>query len=91
LPALAVPAVATASADPDPIFEAIERHRRCAAIWEQAVERNEDCEAPAGVTAARFAAFDNLVRIHPTTIPGVIALLDAFVRCKRACFSRRKG
>jgi len=62
----------------DPIFETIEHHRRCAAIWSQVVERSDDCDAPPAVWAARDAAFDKLVRTHPTTIPDVIAFLEYF-------------
>jgi hypothetical protein len=76
------------SAEPgDPIFDAIERHRRAHAIWSTAVHRKFKLE---GKDVARFIesqlvteekaierhnACVDLVTIYPTTIAGVIALL----------------
>jgi hypothetical protein len=76
------------SAEPgDPIFDAIERHRRAHAIWSSAVHRKFKLE---GKDDARFIesqlvteekaierhnACVDLVTIYPTTIAGVIALL----------------
>jgi hypothetical protein len=42
LPALAVPAVALAAAEPDPIYAAIEAHRVAYAAWEKALRRCND-------------------------------------------------
>lgn len=71
----------------DPIFDAIERHRRAHAIWSAAVHREFKFE---GKDDARFIASQplteekaierhnacvDLVTIYPTTIAGVTALL----------------
>lgn len=73
--------------DHDPIFASIERHRLAAAIWSAAVHREFKLE---GKDDALFAeanrveqkartdrdnATCDLVRIGPTTVAGVIALL----------------
>jgi hypothetical protein len=52
LPALAVPAVAVAAtAEPDPIFAAIEKHRQAYAVWSKALAERAvipvEKEAPA--------------------------------------------
>lgn len=71
----------------DPIFDAIERHRRAHAIWSAAVHREITLEGkndvrfiePQLVTEEkaieRHNAGVDLVTIYPTTIAGVIALL----------------
>jgi len=83
LPALAVPAAA-ASVEPDPIFEAIERHRRAKAAWtaayealdtlphEKVREAGRACDDLSEVTHQELVA---LVRMTPTTIAGCAALL----------------
>jgi len=79
------------SAEPDdPIFTAIERHRRSAAIWSAAVHREFASEgkdearfikakaAEQKARADRDDAVCDLVRVKPTTIAGVVALLKYY-------------
>lgn len=73
--------------DSDPIFAAIERHRRSAAIWAAAVNREFELEGKDDALHAEARrvteeqatekgnACVDLVTKHPTTIDGVIALL----------------
>jgi hypothetical protein len=73
LPALAVPAVAIAvTAEPDPIFAAIEEYKRT----KEPVER--DGASDAEVNAA-VAAREQLAQTEPTTKTGLIAFLDLAV------------
>jgi hypothetical protein len=89
LPALTVPAVVAASAEPDPIFAAIESHRSAWVDWSAIVEH----EYGLGFDDPRYAASQtvmeakqaikcdrcfNLVEIYPTTIGGVVALLQYY-------------
>lgn len=90
LPALAVPAVAVAAAEPDPIFAAIEEHRR--AWWDDGGHCSDlDWIASHGETEAVReeaerkldllweqvrAATDKLIDTAPTTNAGVAALLE---------------
>jgi hypothetical protein len=89
LPALTVPAVVAASAEPDPIFAAIERHRSAWVDWSAAVEyefglrradpRHVVAEAATQAKAdIRHDRCFNLVEIYPTTIGGVVALLQYY-------------
>lgn len=91
LPALTVPAVVAASTEPDPIFAAIERHRQSIAPWLAAVEyefgidRNDPRHAEAErMTAEKqgnlLETCADLIRIYPTTIAGVVALLRYFAQ-----------
>ena len=74
----------------DPIFDAIERHRRAHAIWSAAVHDEFKLEGKADArftesqlvtevteekAIERHNACVDLVAIYPTTISGVIALL----------------
>jgi hypothetical protein len=71
----------------DPIFEVIERHRRAAAIWGAAVDREFQLEKKDDALFAEAQrvteeqatekgnACVDLVTISPTTIEGVITLL----------------
>ena len=72
LPALAVPALAIASIEPDPIFAAIEEYKRA----KEPVER--DGASRAEVYAA-VAAREQLAENEPTTKAGLIAILDLAV------------
>jgi hypothetical protein len=76
------------SAEPgDPIFDAIERHRRAHAVWSAAVHREFKSEGKDGArfiesqlvteekAIERHNACVDLVKVHPTTIAGAIALL----------------
>jgi hypothetical protein len=84
LPALAVPVIANAS-EPDPIFAAIEAHRRaCAATtaaFQSAADDGvdvEDNEQHRLFDNRDRAAFD-LLEIQPTTVAGAAALLAYYV------------
>jgi hypothetical protein len=71
----------------DPIFDAIDRHRRAHAIWSAAVHREFELEKKDDArfiesqlvteekAIERHNACVDLVTIYPTTIGGVIALL----------------
>jgi hypothetical protein len=86
LPALAVPAVAVAAIEPDPIFAAVETHKRTL-IEQWRVSRvngstADDDPRHVETSAAEAAALEinddaekALGEIVPTTMPGVIALL----------------
>jgi hypothetical protein len=90
VPAVAVvPATAAVRAETDPIFAAIERHRQSIVPWKAAVEieselRHDDPRyADAGRVTQETAcdlhvASEELVRIYPTTIDGVAALLKYY-------------
>jgi hypothetical protein len=91
LPALAVPAVVAASAEPDPIFAAIERHRSAWVDWSTIVEReygrglyHDDPRYAASEAAIdtkqafRCDRLDDLVQTYPTTIGGVVAFLKYY-------------
>jgi hypothetical protein len=67
LPAMSIPAFA----EPDPIFAAIEAHRRADAAYCAACE----ADVPEIAMDAAWAAADKLLNIRPTTVAGVAALL----------------
>ncbi len=86
IPALALPAVAMAATEPDPIFAAIEAHREIFVRMLRAARHNanldEDSpakeEAEASDDAARAIENDaqlELANVEPTTLAGVLALL----------------
>jgi hypothetical protein len=84
VPALALPAVAkSALADPDPIFTAIEAHRRawidldpCSELDEMATEGNEEAAQELDrLNQGLDHATEQLLDIAPTTIAGVAAVL----------------
>jgi hypothetical protein len=72
LPALAVPAVALASVEPDPIYAAIEEYNRA----KVPVEREGASRAEVN---AAVAAREQLAKTEPTTKAGLIAFLDLAV------------
>jgi hypothetical protein len=91
LPTLTVPAVVAASAEPDPIFAAIESHRSAWVDWSAIVEHEyglglyyDDpryAASQAVMEAKQAIKCDrcfNLVEIYPTTIGGVVALLQYY-------------
>ena len=102
LPALAVPADAIGSTKTDPIFAAIEAHRR---VWwvdfarcsdlDMAVSEGEEAAARtlAEIIEAVDAATDPLIDTTPTTNASVAALLeyaaDHTVRNGTNCWPRR--
>jgi hypothetical protein len=80
LPALAAPAAVIAAA-PDPIFAAIEEHR--AANLRLATAMQLDASRPADFDGPEAASWDEvndaqmqLVDVTPTTVAGVVALLQ---------------
>jgi hypothetical protein len=84
VPVLALPAVAkSASADPDPIFAAIEAHRRawvdldpCSELDEMASKGNEEAAQRLDrLHQGLNHATEQLLDIAPTTIAGVAAVL----------------
>ena len=84
VPALALPAVvASASAGPDPIFVAIEAHRRawvdldpCSELDQLATQGNKEAaQELERLGEGLDTAVVNLLNIAPTTIGGVAALL----------------
>jgi hypothetical protein len=88
VPALALPTVASASTEPDPIFAAIEAHRRGHAEYVVLCNNDEtDCD-PAVDDAYQVSesAAMGLTAIRPTTVVGAAALLSYFadVNAKRA-------
>jgi hypothetical protein len=84
LPALAVPALAT---EPDPIFAAIENHRRrCDEYWTAhlATEIPEGCDEALEVAAKEALHVQErtaieLLHTKPTTLTGAAALLKYMV------------
>ena len=80
---LAIPAVALASTEPDPIFAAIEanRHawteneRQCSQLDEAAEDGQAECKLQ-WLDEALDAIAEALVDIVPTTFGGIAALLD---------------
>jgi hypothetical protein len=76
VPALAVPAVA-AAIDPDPIFAAIEAHRHWAKrlddLWPEWGEVSPEAES---AREAAMEATRRLCETSPTTMAGLVALLD---------------
>jgi hypothetical protein len=46
LPALAVPAVVSAAIEPDPIFAAIEVHRKALAAWSETLKASDGVDGP---------------------------------------------
>jgi hypothetical protein len=84
LPALAVPAVAiAATAEPDPIFAAIEKFRTPEVAWlarcQYEEERGIDTPELAALIDACNAARSELADTIPTTPAGLIAYLDYIV------------
>ena len=87
--ALNVAAIATAgAAAQDPVFAAIEEHRRCYAVLVVAGKNEPDLEHPdhAAWEARSFKTMDEedeaadaLVATVPTTVAGLLAYLDYFV------------
>jgi hypothetical protein len=95
LPALAVPAIALASVEPDPIFAAIEKERALNAAFIARCEHEDglreagieltpaagDHRTPEMVAAvnATVAARVGLANTAPTTLAGLVAYLDYVV------------
>ena len=75
VPALAVPAIALASTEPDPIFAAIERHRAAATAWLMAVhiEFSTEAELPRDKCKSRITEWDsNIVETDDPRWPAAI-------------------
>jgi hypothetical protein len=83
LPALTMPAVAFAAATPDPIFAALDRHRKIEAAYSAACNEPTGDEATEQAREARVFklggessdALGELVTMTPTTVAGCAALL----------------
>ncbi|MFZ1009836.1 MAG: hypothetical protein WAN65_23570 [Candidatus Sulfotelmatobacter sp.] len=82
LPALAVPAAAaTLAQEPDPIFAAIEKHRRACAETTAAFARETGQEHELiSITDKQDDIAIDLLHIQPTTVAGAAAVLSYFVK-----------
>ena len=61
---------------PDPILQAIERHRLADLAFDAAIAADDDEEAKDLTMAAELRAFWGLVEVRPTTAKGIWALCD---------------
>ena len=61
---------------PDPILQAIERHRLADAAFDAAIAADNDEEAKDLTMGAELRAFWGLVEVRPTTAKGIWALCD---------------
>jgi hypothetical protein len=74
LPALAVPAIAITSVEPDPIYAAIERWKEAVAVEDEAFRAHGDGDETA--TDARIEAMHDIFNTMPTTMDGMRAKID---------------
>jgi hypothetical protein len=70
-----LPGIVPATETVDPIFAAIEAHRRAAAVWDAALDKNDEAKETAAHDRLVQAGVD-LLNTGPATVPGIITAIQ---------------